>query len=213
MFTFGGFKALTKLTNMQTDPSLLRKLADENDVRILPAGEVVLNFQAYIKSIPIVLRGHIKVTGEDDQGNEILLYYIKPGESCVMAILGALTGTASKIKAVTVEETEIIFIRPEKAAKLVKEHPGWAEYIFRLYQSRFEELLQVVTNVSFKKMDDRIVDLLREKANIFGSRVIDITHQQIAEEIGSTREVVTRILKKLEQEDVLRTGRGKIRLV
>ncbi len=213
MFTFGGFEALIKFTNMQTDPSLLRKLADENDVRILPAGEVVLNFQAYIKSIPIVLRGHIKVTGEDDRGNEILLYYIKPGESCVMAILGALTGTASKIKAVTVEETEIIFIRPEKAAKLVKEHPGWAEYIFRLYQSRFEELLQVVTNVSFKKMDDRIVDLLREKAKIFGSRVIDITHQQIAEEIGSTREVVTRILKKLEQEDVLRTGRGKIRLV
>jgi CRP/FNR family transcriptional regulator, anaerobic regulatory protein len=198
---------------MQTDPSLLRKLADENDVRILPAGEVVLNFQAYIKSIPIVLRGHIKVTGEDDQGNEILLYYIKPGESCVMAILGALTGTSSKIKAVTVEETEIIFIRPEKAAKLVKEYPGWAEYIFKLYQSRFEELLQVVTNVSFKKMDDRIMDLLREKASIFGSRVLDITHQQIAEEIGSTREVVTRILKKLEQDDVLRTGRGKIRLL
>ena len=181
---------------MQTDPSLLRKLADENDVRILPAGEVVLNFQAYIKSIPIVF-----------------LYYIKPGESCVMAILGALTGTSSKIKAVTVEETEIIFIRPEKAAKLVKEYPGWAEYIFKLYQSRFEELLQVVTNVSFKKMDDRIMDLLREKASIFGSRVLDITHQQIAEEIGSTREVVTRILKKLEQDDVLRTGRGKIRLL
>ena len=198
---------------MHTDPTLLRKLADENDVRILPAGEVVLNFQAYIKSIPVVLRGHIKVVGEDDQGNEILLYYIKPGESCVMAILGAMTGTASKIKAVTIEETEIIFIRPEKAAKLIKEYPAWAEYIFLLYQSRFEELLQVVTNVSFKKTDDRIVDLLREKAKIFGSQVIDITHQQIAEEIGSTREVVTRILKKLEQEDVLRTGRGKIRMV
>lgn len=198
---------------MHSDHTLLRKLADENDVKILPAGEVVLHFQAYIKSIPIVLRGHIKVVGEDEHGNEILLYYIKPGESCVMAILGALTGTASKIKAITIEETEIIFIRPEKAAKLVKEHPAWAEYIFRLYQSRFEELLLVVTNVSFKKMDDRIMDLLREKAKIFGSRVLEITHQQIAEEIGSTREVVTRILKKLEQDDVLRTGRGKIRML
>ncbi len=198
---------------MHTDHTLLRKLADENDVKILPAGEVVLNFQAYIKSIPIVLRGHIKVVGEDEHGNEILLYYIKPGESCVMAILGALTGTASKIKAITIEETEIIFIRPEKAAKLIKEHPAWAEYIFRLYQSRFEELLTVVTNVSFKKMDDRIMDLLREKTKIFGSRVLEITHQQIAEEIGSTREVVTRILKKLEQDDVLRTGRGKIRML
>jgi CRP/FNR family transcriptional regulator len=200
-------------THMQTDPGLLRKLADENDVKILPAGSVVLNFQAYVKSIPVILRGHIKVVAEDDGGNEILLYYIRPGESCVMAILGALTGTSSKIKAVTIEETEMIFIRPEKAAKLVKEHPAWAEYIFQLYQSRFEELLQLVTNISFKKTDDRIVEMLREKAQIFGSRVIDITHQQIAEEIGSTREVVTRILKKLEQEDVLRTGRGKIRLL
>ena len=203
----------TTFARMQTDHSLLRKLADENDVKILPAGSVVLNFQAYVKSIPVVLRGHIKVVGEDENGNEFLLYYIRPGESCVMAILGALTGTSSKIKAITIEETEIIFIRPEKAARLVKEHPAWAEYIFKLYQNRFEELLQLVSNVQFKKTDERIVDLLREKANIFGSRVIDITHQQIADEIGSTREVVTRILKKLEQEDVLRTGRGKIRLL
>ena len=149
----------TTFARMQTDHSLLRKLADENDVKILPAGSVVLNFQAYVKSIPVVLRGHIKVVGEDENGNEFLLYYIRPGESCVMAILGALTGTSSKIKAITIEETEIIFIRPEKAARLVKEHPAWAEYIFKLYQNRFEELLQLVSNVQFKKTDDRIVDL------------------------------------------------------
>ena len=198
---------------MLTDPALLRRLIAENEVRVIPPNQVIQDFHKYIRNIPIVLRGHVKVMGEDDHNNEILLYYIKPGESCVMSILGAMNGGTSKIKAVTADETEIVFIRPEKAAALVKESPAWAEYIFQLYQTRFEELLQVVTDVHFKNTDDRIVELLREKARIFGSRVIEITHQQIAAEIGTTREVVTRILRKLEKEDVLRTGRGKIRLV
>ncbi|MBK7935972.1 MAG: Crp/Fnr family transcriptional regulator [Lewinellaceae bacterium] len=198
---------------MLTDPALLRRLIAENEVKILPPNQVIQDFHKYFRNIPIVLRGYVKVLGEDDKNNEILLYYIKPGESCVMSILGAMNGGASKIKAVTVDETEIIFIRPEKAATLVKESPAWAEFIFQLYQTRFEELLQVVTDVHFKNTDDRIVELLREKARMFGSRVIEITHQQIAAEIGTTREVVTRILRKLEKDDVLRTGRGKIRLV
>lgn len=198
---------------MLTDPALLRRLIAENEVKILPPNQVIQDFHKYFRNIPIVLRGYVKVLGEDDKNNEILLYYIKPGESCVMSILGAMNGGASKIKAVTVDETEIIFIRPEKAAALVKESPAWAEFIFQLYQTRFEELLQVVTDVHFKNTDDRIVELLREKARMFGSRVIEITHQQIAAEIGTTREVVTRILRKLEKDDVLRTGRGKIRLV
>ena len=198
---------------MLTDPTLLRRLIAENEVKILPPNEVIQDFHKYVRNIPIVLRGYVKVMGEDDNNNEILLYYIKPGESCVMSILGAMNGGTSKIKAVTVDETEIVFIRPEKAAALVKESPAWAEFIFKLYQTRFEELLQVVTDVHFKNTDDRIVQMLREKARMFGSRVISITHQQIAAEIGTTREVVTRILRKLEKEDILRTGRGKIRLV
>lgn len=198
---------------MFAESSLLRRLAAENETKVLPPGQVLLDFQKYIRNIPIVLRGHVKVTGEDDEGNEILLYYIKPGESCVMSILGAMSGTSSKIKAVTVDETEILFLRPEKAAALIKENPGWVDYIFQLYQTRFEELLQAVTTVNFKKMDDRIMDLLDEKARLFRSREIAVTHQEIAEELGSTREVVSRVLKKLEKQGAIMLFRGKIRLV
>ncbi|MEZ4967337.1 MAG: Crp/Fnr family transcriptional regulator [Saprospiraceae bacterium] len=195
------------------DASLLRQLAAESGTSVLPAGQVILNFHTYIRNIPIVLRGHVKVVGEDDDGNEILLYYLEPGDSCVMSILGAMNSSTSKVKAITVDETEIVFIRPERAAALIREHPGWAEYIFKLYQSRFEELLQVVTKVNFKKLDDRILDLLEEKARLFDTQLLSVTHQEIAGEIGSPREAVSRVLKKLENEGAVRLFRGKIELV
>jgi CRP/FNR family transcriptional regulator len=195
------------------DPSLIRRLQAANETHKLPKGTVLLNFHAYIRSIPIVLHGHVKVVGEDDDGNEILLYYIKPGESCVMSILGAMNDSPSKIKAITVDETEILFIRPEKAVALIKEDPAWAEFIFDLYETRFEELLQAVSNVNFKRMDHRIMDLLREKAKMFGPNDLMITHQEIADEIGSTREAISRVLKKLENESVIKLFRGKIRLL
>lgn len=198
---------------MLADQSLLRHIAAESETSVLPPGQVLVNFHTYIRNIPVVLRGHVKVVGEDEDGNEILLYYLEPGDSCVMSILGALNGTTSKIKAITVDETEILFLRPERAAALIREHPGWAEYIFKLYQSRFEELLQVVTKVSFQKMDDRIMDLLEGKARLFGTRTIEVTHQEIAGEIGSPREAVSRVLKKLEKEGAVRLFRGKIQLM
>lgn len=182
----------------------------DDEVRVVPAGEVIVKFHSYIRNIPIVVRGHVKVTGEDDQGNEILLYYLEPGDSCVMSVLGALNGQTSKVKATTVDETEILFIRPERAAALVREHPGWAEYIFKLYQSRFEELLETVTRVNFKRLDDRIMALMEQKAKVFGSKTITVTHQEIADEIGSPREAISRVLKRLENEGMLRLYRGKI---
>ncbi|MBV6442036.1 MAG: hypothetical protein EPGJADBJ_03734 [Saprospiraceae bacterium] len=198
---------------MLADASLLRRLAAENEIKVLPPGQVLLDFHKYIRSIPVIVRGHVKVTGEDDEGNEILLYYLKPGDSCVMSILGAMNNAASKVRAVTVDETEIIFIRPERAASLIREYPAWGEYIFRLYQTRYEELLQAVTKINFKKLDDRILDLLEERSKLFKTRLLTVTHQEIADEIGSPREAISRVLKKLEREGDIKLFRGKIELV
>lgn len=198
---------------MLADASLMRRLAAENETKVLPPGQVLVDFHKYIRSIPVIVRGHVKVIGEDDDGNEILLYYLRPGESCVMSILGAMNGSASRVRAVTVEETEVIFIRPERAATLIRESPAWAEFIFKLYQTRYEELLEAVTKVNFKKLDDRIMDLLEEKARLFKTRLLTVTHQEIADEIGSPREAISRVLKKLEREGAVKLFRGKIELV
>lgn len=199
--------------SLAIEAGLMRRLMQENEVRVVPAGEVIVKFHAYIKNIPIIIRGHVKVTGEDDEGNEILLYYLEPGDSCVMSVLGALNGQMSKVKATTVDDTEILFLRPERAAALVREHPGWAEYIFKLYQTRFEELLETVTRVNFKRLDDRIMVLLEQKVRLFGSKTVAVTHQEIADEIGSPREAISRVLKRLENEGALRLHRGKIELL
>lgn len=195
------------------DASLLKRLKDDIESQVLPPGTVLVNFHSYIRSIPVLLRGHIKVIGEDDNGNEIVLYHLEPGDSCVMSILGIMNGTSSKIKAVTIEESEVLLIRPEKAAALIKESPAWSHFIFELYQARFEELLQVVSKVSFKNLDERIINFLREKSRLFKSKTLDMTHQEIANEIGSTREVVSRVLKKLEKTGAVELLRGKIRLL
>jgi CRP/FNR family transcriptional regulator len=197
---------------MLADASLMRRLAAENETKVLPPGQVLVDFHKYIRSIPVIVRGHVKVIGEDDDGKEILLYYLRPGESCVMSILGAMNGSASRVRAVTVEETEVIFIRPERAATLIRESPAWAEFIFKLYQTRYEELLEAVTKVNFKKLDDRIMDLLEEKAKLFKTRSLTVTHQEIADEIGSPREAISRVLKKLEREGAVKLFRGKIEL-
>lgn len=181
-------------------------------VRKFIAGSVILSEAAYIQAIPIVLKGSLRVMRTDEDGREILLYYIQPGESCIMSFLGGLHQETSKVRAVVEEDAEVLFVPVEKTSAWLKEFPEWTDYIFRLYHKRFEELLEVVNGIVFKRLDERILQLLRQKAEILKSKEIKITHQQLAQEIGSTREVISRIVKSMEQGGLLELSRNKITL-
>jgi CRP/FNR family transcriptional regulator len=189
------------------------KLYELGTIKQYAEGDVIMNENSYIRAIPIVLQGSIRVMRVDEEGREILLYYIRPGESCIMSFLGGIHQETSKVKAVAEEDVEILFIPIEQAGLLIKENSEWLDYIFRLYHKRFEELLSVVNEVAFKKMDDRILHYLKEKQKLSGSNVISITHQELAEELGTARVVVSRLLKQLEGEGRLKLGRNKISLV
>jgi CRP/FNR family transcriptional regulator, anaerobic regulatory protein len=182
-------------------------------VKSFPAGSVFLNFNAYIKSIPIVLSGSIKVIRTDEEGKEILLYYIKPGESCIMSFLAGIHNDTSKIKAVVEEDAEVLLIPVSKAGEWIREFPEWTDFIFALYQKRFEELLEVVNAVAFQKADMRLLHLLRQKAGLYQSKEIAVTHQQLANELGITREAVSRVLKQMENEQLISLSRNKITLM
>ena len=149
----------------------------------------------------------------DEDGREILLYYIKPGESCIMSFLGGIHNETSKIKAVVEEESEILLIPVEKASLWIKEFPEWTDFIFKLYHKRFEELLSVVNAIAFRKLDTRLLHLLKQKAELFQTNEIIVTHQQLADELGSTREVVSRVIKQMENEGIVRISRNKIFLM
>lgn len=201
-------------TNSLAFSSQMRdKLYKYGTIKTYKEGETILNEESYIHAIPIVLQGAIRVMRSDDEGKEILLYYIRPGESCIMSFLGGMHGETSKVKAIAEEDVEILFIPLEKTAELLKENSEWLDYIFKLYHKRFEELLSVVNAVAFKKIDERILHYLREKSKLSGNPEIQITHGELAEELGTARVVVSRLLKQMEHEGLVRLGRNKITLL
>jgi CRP/FNR family transcriptional regulator len=204
---------LSKIMNLKSSPVLIEKLYKNSIQKSYEAGTTILNENAYIRSIPIVTKGSIKVIRTDEDGREILLYYIKAGESCIMSFLGGLHDETSKVKAEVEEDAEILFLPIDKVSLFIKEHPQWLDYIFRLYHKRFEELLEIVNAIAFKKVDERLLTLLKKKEELTKSKTIIITHEQLANELGTARVVVSRLLKQLEDSGNVKLGRNKIILM
>jgi CRP/FNR family transcriptional regulator len=204
---------LQEINEFKSSPKIREKLLEIGFAKEFAENEVILNENAYIKAIPIVTKGSIRVMRTDEDGRELLLYYIRAGESCIMSFLGGIHQDTSKVKAIAEEETEILFIPTDKVSLLIKEFPEWLDYIFRLYHKRFEELLAVVNDVAFKKMDERLLDYLHRKSEVSSSKIIQTTHEQLANELGTARVVISRLLKALEEEGLVELGRNKITLI
>jgi CRP/FNR family transcriptional regulator, anaerobic regulatory protein len=204
---------IDNLVEFKSSAEMKEKLCSYGTAKTFFEGDIILNENSYIQAIPIVTKGSIRVMRTDEDGREILLYYIKAGESCIMSFLGGMHHDTSKVKAIAEEETEVLFIPVDKVMLLIKEYPEWLDYIFRLYHKRFEELLDVVNAVAFKKMDERLLNLIRKKVQISKSQVISITHEQLANELGTARVVVSRLLKQMEDNGLVKLHRNKITLM
>ncbi|HNN32254.1 MAG TPA: Crp/Fnr family transcriptional regulator, partial [Chitinophagaceae bacterium] len=191
---------LGQIEEFKSSPELVEKLYQHGIIKNYEAGSIILNEHSHIRSIPIVTSGIIKVIRTDEEGREILLYYIKAGESCIMSFLGGMHNEASIVKAEVEEDAEILFLPIEKVSLFIKEYPQWLEYIFKLYHKRFEELLEIINAIAFKKVDERLLTLLHKLANLTQSNIIAITHEQLANKLGTVRVVVSRLLKQLEEE-------------
>lgn len=206
-------ESLQNITEFKTSPEILAKLEDYGTLKTFEVDDVILNENAYIKAIPIVIKGSIKVMRTDEDGREILLYYIIGGESCIMSFLGGMHDDTSKVKAIAEEQTEILLIPIDKVGLLIKEFPEWLDYIFRLYHKRFEELLETLNAVAFKRMDERLLNFIKKKSEHSGSKILQITHEQLSNELGTARVVVSRLLKQMEEEGLVKLGRNKITLM
>lgn len=204
---------LEQIIEFKTSPELISKLRQHSMAKAYSAGDLILDENSAIRAIPIVTKGTLKVMRTEEDGREILLYYIKAGESCIMSFLGGMHDEKSKVKAEVEEDAEILFLPMEKVHLFIKEHPEWLDYIFRLYHKRFEELLEIVNAIAFKKVDERLLSLLHKKQELTGSKTLSITHEQLANELGTARVVVSRLLKQLEENGNLQLGRNKIILM
>lgn len=204
---------LDQVTEFKFSPELIKKLYENGILKNYPAGSIILNENANIHSIPIVTKGLMKVIRTEEDGREILLYYIKAGESCIMSFLGGMHNETSKVKAEIEEDAEILFLPLDKVSLFIKEYPQWLDYIFRLYHKRFEELLEIVNAIAFKKVDERLLNLLHKKSELTNNKIIAVTHEQLANELGTARVVVSRLLKQLEDQGTVKLGRNKIILM
>ncbi len=192
---------------------LVARLAAAGTRKNFVEGDIILNENQHIRAIPIVTSGSIRVLRTDSEGREILLYYIRSGESCIMSLLGGLHHATSKVKAIAEEQTEVLFVPMEKVITMMKDYPEWLEYIFRLYHKRFEELLDVVNAIAFKKMDERILEFIQRRVALTKIQTLNITHEQLANELGTARVVVSRLLKRMEEDGLVQLGRNRITLI
>lgn len=206
-------ETIDTIQEFRSSPELREKLNEYGQLKSFKSGEIILNENSNIRSIPLVISGSLKVIRTDEEGREILLYYIKAGESCIMSFLGGLHHETSKVRAEIEEDADIIFLPIDKVSLFIKEYPQWLDYIFKLYHRRFEELLEVINAIAFKKVDERLVLWLTKKAQLTGSKLIVASHEQIANELGTARVVVSRLLKQLEEEKKVVLGRNKIELL
>lgn len=188
-------------------------LSDLGITKRFEPGETIVAEDVPVRSIPIVTAGSVKVMQSDDTYKEMVLYYLQPGETCIMSFLAGLYHDTSKVKAVAEEESEVLFIPVDKIRELIREHPEWLNYMFQIYHKRVIELLDVVDAVAFKKMDERLLQFLQKRCEVMETDTLTMTHDQLAQELGTAREVISRLLKKMEAEGLVKLGRNKITLL
>lgn len=178
---------------------LTKKIMDNSSIVEIPEKTEVMREGQYIKAVPLVTSGLVKVfTRHEDK--ELLLYYIQPGESCIMTFDACLKNTPSKVYATTEKKSNVILMSTENVFKWLKEYPELNSLFFLQYNIRYHELLNMINQLLFDKMDSRILEYLKSKVKITGKNPLKISHRIIANDLGTAREVVSRIMKKLENE-------------
>ncbi|MBS4055768.1 MAG: Crp/Fnr family transcriptional regulator [Bacteroidetes bacterium] len=194
-----------------SDPGLIEKLESCRRMTI-PAGQKILDEGDVIVLIPFVTDGQIRVVRNDETGREILLYTIFEGESCALSISSGFNGQRSNAVAITENNTEVLLIPAASLRSWFAEHAEFRQFIMNLFHKRFNEMINVVDAIAFKSMDYRLLRLLKIRQTESGN-TINTTHQQLANELGTVREVVSRLLKQLEKQGVIKNHRGKVEIL
>jgi len=195
------------------EPGLVKTIEEQAAVKHFKSGEVIIRTGQYIQNTMLLLNGKIKVYREDDEGNEFFMYYLMPGQACAISMICATKMETSKIMARVVEDSEVLMVPLNMMEKWMGEFKSWYEFVVTTYRNRFEEVLTVLDQVAFRSMDERLEFYLKRHAENNQSKTIHLSHQEIANELNSSREVISRLLKKMEQRGLLLLNRNSIELL
>lgn len=195
-----------------TDPVLLNEINRYAKVKTIQRDDILINPGAKVLFVPIVLKGVLRIVRQDDDGREVFLYHLYPGQTCAMAINCCQAQRESMVKAVAEDETEVLQIPANMIEEWFK-YPEWKTYINNTYSQRFADLLEVIDLIAFHNMDKQVLHYLKEKAKATNNHIINITHQQIADELHTHREAISRLLRTMEQKKIVRLGRNTIEIL
>ena len=203
------------LDNLQHifEPKLIQEIREFGTLQSFKEGDLIMDYGKYIRMMPIVLKGTVKVYRLDENKNEILLYYLSSSESCSMAYSCCVEAKKSEVKAIAEDDVELIAIPHDKLDSWLCTYTSWKNYIMRSFNERFIELLKSIESIAFHKLDDRLIAYLKEKQRLSGSSVIKASHYLIADELATSRVVISRLLKQLENSKKIILYRNEIKLL
>lgn len=195
------------------EDDLLKEIEAIGVVKELKASTVLIEIEDYIKSIPLLITGAIKILREDDDGDELVLYYLERGDTCTMTLACCMGRTKSEIRAVAETDVKIIMIPVQKMSQWLGKYKSWQDFILQSYHNRMLEMLEAIDTIAFLKMDERLLKYLRDKAMVTHDDDIHATHKEISEDLHTSRVVISRLLKKLENEGKIKLFRNNIRII
>ena len=191
------------------EKELLEEIENFEIIDIEP-GSIILRENEFVKVVPLVLEGSIKLRKLDPTGREIVFYHIEPGESCILSITSCLNDKESQAEAIIEKKTRLIVVEADKVRLWMDRFPTWRKFVVNLYYTRMAEMMTLMDLVIFKSVDARLIQHLKENAV---DNEIEITHQQLAGELGTAREVISRLLKQMERDQMIALERGKIKII
>ncbi len=195
------------------EEALLEEIVQVSKVVEFKEGDVLIDYNQYIKGMPLLLSGAVKVMREDYDSGELLLYYLERGDTCAMSMTCCLGEKQSEIRAIGEVPGVMLMIPVQKMSEWIAKYKSWMAFVFESYNNRFNELLNAVDTIAFMDMNERILNYLFEKSKIEKSPIVYKTHQDIAKELNTSRVVVSRLLKALESEGRIKLNRNSIEIL
>lgn len=195
------------------ESELLKEIDKVAEIKEVKEGEELIRIGQYMKSMPLLVEGSIKILREDQEGFELLLYYLERGETCAMTLSCCTGNHKSQIRAIAESDATLIMIPTEKMDEWIIKYKSWRNFVLNSYHERLNEVLETIDNIAFKKMDERLLSYLTEKAKLNNQKMIATTHQEIAYDLHTSRVVISRLLKQLEKNKTIKLKRNKIELL
>ncbi|WP_298367252.1 Crp/Fnr family transcriptional regulator [uncultured Lutibacter sp.] len=192
------------------EPELIEEIIDNGILRTIDSGEILLDIGDKMTHVPLITSGAVKIIREDKNGDEIALYFLEKGDTCAISFINCINKTKSMFRGVTEIETEGIFIPVDKIDEWLVKYESWRHFIIDSYHMRLIEMVESIDSLAFMKLDDRLHKYLTDKVKIMKDNTLYITHQEIANDINTSRVVVSRLLKILENEGKIKIRRNRI---